>query len=908
MKRVSLMRKTNLCTSLKHLSCFLCLCSLVYSLGSFLATQAQAQTPNSRVFVIFDTSGSMLWNYPDNQDCYGDGSVDYPHRNGCNNTIGSKLFHAKRALAQVINSSPQVEFALLRYGQLEPSDLGFGELQTQVGAQYRNEATQIVSSNYDGSSNGCGPADYLVQPSIDSNEEVLTWIDNIENYPINKELRANGYTPLTDSLDSALDAVRSTISLDPESRCRSYYVLLLTDGYQQCPNVDSDSAAYRNMISNQLQLKAEALRTLNENGFVYDVRTFVVGFGRGTSSVSELDALARSGGTAINALGELDLNNGLAYQANDPNTLSDALQEAINNALPRESCDGFDNDCDGQIDEDFPTLGQACSEGIGACLNNGVISCGLDGDSLICSADPTPGQVELCDGSDNDCDGIIDEGVTNACGDCGELTEVCDGRDNDCDNAVDEGVTNRCGSCGNLPIEVCNQRDDDCDNRTDEGTLNACGSCGQTDLEVCDCDDNDCDSRIDEGLDCTPCNCTPSPETCDFVDNDCDLRVDEGVQNACNQCGADLVEICNGLDEDCDNRIDEQVFEVGQACGSNVGVCQEGMTQCISGELVCQGEVTALTEICDNIDNDCDGRLEEGLINACGQCGPGYGEVCDNIDNDCDGADDTRDLCGPDLTCLNGECTQPCSAGECFNGRICIEGVCSSPCVNRECPSGQVCQNGFCADPCLGFECRDGTYCSLGRCIPDNCYDSGCPNGEVCVGAVCQPDLCASAGCGPQQGCVDGFCFDDCDAVVCPDGTACENGICTDDPCLRLTCPHHQVCELGQCVPDPCFERECNLGFICDQGQCIEDPCLRTTCPEGDTCLRGVCSSLLPNTTSPNGNLTEGEPVDNQPVATPESCDCEQNQSNPLKPLAYLWIWLFVAIMLRRARSSHIES
>jgi hypothetical protein len=878
------------------------LCVIVMSLLFSVFSSSSAQTSNSRVFIIFDTSGSMLWNYPDDRPCYGDGSVDYPHRNGCNNEIGSKLFHAKRALAQVVNASPQVEFALLRYGQLEPNQPNFGSLQTAVGSQYRDVNEMVITTNYDGSTNGCGPADYLVQPSLNSNDDVLSWIDGIENYPGDKELRANGYTPLTDSLDSAFDAVRTSISLDPESQCRSYYVLLLTDGYQQCPNVDYESAAYRTMTSNQLQLQAESLRTLQEGGQSYDVRTFVVGFGTGTSFATELDSLARAGGTAINGQGNIDLVNGLAYQANDPNTLVNSLQEAINNATPRESCDGIDNDCDGSIDEGYMGLGEPCSEGIGACNLDGVIECGLDGDSVVCSADPLPGRAELCDNEDNDCDGRTDEGVLNSCGTCGESIELCDGRDNDCDFAVDEGVSNRCGECGDLPLEVCNGRDDDCDNRIDEGVLNACGACGGLDLEICDCNDNDCDSRIDEDLNCPQCNCTPSPEVCDLQDNDCDLRIDEGVQNACNQCGPDLIEICNGLDEDCDGQIDETVFEVGSTCGSDVGVCQAGVIRCMNGELVCQGEVEALTEVCDMVDNDCDGRSEEGLINACGQCGPGYGEVCDNIDNDCDGADDTRDLCGTELICVNGECAQPCPSGECFGGRICIEGACSTPCINRECPNGQVCQNGFCADPCIGLECREGTYCTLGRCIADDCFGTGCPQGEACVGAICQPDPCVSAGCGPQQGCIDGRCFEDCDAVVCPEGTICENGVCTDDPCLRTNCPHHLVCVEGQCVQDPCFERECDLGFICDQGQCIEDPCLRTTCPQGDTCLRGICSSLLPNTMPsqmPNDEII----VEGSPTATPEGCDCDTSDSKrQAHTLWFLFFWAIMAMVINRAR------
>lgn len=867
-------------------------------LGCGLPKFGHAQDP--RVFIIFDTSGSMLWDYSNQYNCASDGSLDYPHFGSCTNQSGSKLYHAKQALRQVINAHPNIEFALLRYGQLEPADPTFGDQQTFVGAQYRRTNGEIISTNYDGSTNGCGPADYLVQPSQTSNFEILTWIDGVENYPANKELRANGYTPLTQSMDSVLDAIRSTIALDVDARCRAYYVLLLTDGYQQCPNEDYESSAYRAMISNQLQLKAEALRVLNQGGDIHDVRTFVIGFGPGTQFATELDELARSGGTAVNGADQIDLINGNAYQANDPNSLSVVLERAIANASPREQCDGVDNDCDNRIDEGFPTLGRACTEGMGACAEQGQLICDLSGEGVECSANGGLPLAEVCDGQDNDCDLRVDEGTQNACGTCGQVVEVCDGRDNDCDNAVDEGVQNACGGCGRLPIEVCNGGDDDCDGRVDEGVQNACGGCGPTDIEACDCNDNDCDNRIDEGLSCGMCNCTPSPETCNGVDDDCDLRIDEGTQNQCNRCGNDLPELCNGLDEDCDGRFDEGVAEVGTPCGEAQGACQAGTYQCQAGQLICAGEVAALVEVCDNQDNDCDGRYEEGLLNACNQCGPSYGEVCDNIDNDCDGRDDTRDLCGETFICVNGECAQPCVNGECFGGRICVDGGCSTPCVNRDCPSGHVCNQGACVDPCLGSNCRVGTYCSLGRCLPDDCYGRGCGEGQICTGGQCVPDPCATANCGPQQGCIDGRCFEDCDAVICPEGTVCENGLCTDDPCLRITCAHDSVCQAGTCIPDPCFERECNLGFMCDLGECVEDPCLRTTCPMGDTCHRGICSSAIPNAQPPT-NIGGGDPLSTAPTETPQGCQCDSSGYKFSWDSLFLMIsWVLGALALRR--------
>ena len=79
------------------------------SLLATLATGvAHAQT-TPRVLVIFDTSGSMLWDYEDTSDCRGDGSVEFPHRT-C--ALGSKMFFAKQALSQIVRDSDDVEFGL----------------------------------------------------------------------------------------------------------------------------------------------------------------------------------------------------------------------------------------------------------------------------------------------------------------------------------------------------------------------------------------------------------------------------------------------------------------------------------------------------------------------------------------------------------------------------------------------------------------------------------------------------------------------------------------------------------------------------------------------------------------------------------------------------------------------------
>jgi len=126
-------------------------------------------------------------------------------------------------------------------------------------------------------------------------------------------------------------------------------------------------------------------------------------------------------------------------------------------------------------------------------------------------------------------------------------------------------------------------------------------------------------------------------------------------------------EICDGLDNDCDGAVDEGNPEGGDGCNTGLlGICADGTMQCQGGSLQCVQNQSPSSEICDGLDNDCDGAIEENLtrISYCGQgqCTGNTGietcitgswendtcdqydgatdEVCDHIDNDCDGLTD----------------------------------------------------------------------------------------------------------------------------------------------------------------------------------------------------------------------------------------------------------------------------
>ncbi len=382
-----------------------------------------------------------------------------------------------------------------------------------------------------------------------------------------------------------------------------------------------------------------------------------------------------------------------------------------------ETCNGADDDCDGRADEHaVPEICNGADDDCDGRTDEHAVPevCNGADDDCDGSADEHAAP-EVCNGADDDCDGRADEAVTNACGGCGPVAaEVCNGADDDCDGASDEGLRNACGDCGPLPSEVCNERDDDCDGAIDEAVRNVCGRCGAVPEEDCNGSDDDCDGRIDEDLE----------RACGHEGGGCRgiQRCRGGEWSECRGGESPDEEHCNGSDDDCDGRVDE---DLARDCGSDVGACRPGRQVCNDGLWgVCGGELGPVPEGCNEVDDDCDGFVDEGVANACQACGAPPAEVCNDLDDDCDGQVD-EGVRNPCFGCAAVPVEVCNVADDDCDGRIDEGFDLSSDILNC----------GSCGRRCIA---RRADACVDGVCV---CGDSRpCFPGSTCLGGYCEPE------------------------------------------------------------------------------------------------------------------------------------------------------------------------
>ncbi len=503
-----------------------------------------------------------------------------------------------------------------------------------------------------------------------------------------------------------------------------------------------------------------------------------------------------------------------------------------------ENCDGEDNDCDGETDEELCDDGNPCTDD--GCDPDSVSDlsdgCTITLNDLPCDDGIMCTDSGLCVGGDcqsgpaKDCD----DGsacTTDACdpdsGECAHEFVVgpCDDGDN-----CSKGDACSGGVCLPGPTTSCDD-DNPC---TDDSCPPEVGACAFVNNELV-CDDNDACTQGDECKDGT-CKAGDVPDCDDgnpCTKNSCDPTLVSDLSKGCTSVSA--AELCD----------DGAPCTVGDGCDS--GGCKSGQA------MDCNDDNGCTVDSCDPQTGKCTHKLKSQK------------EVCD------DGDPCTKDdVCNHDHLCVG-------VLANCDDGKVCTIDACDKNTGNCTHIAGS------------GLSCSDGNGCTLG----DACFEGGCLSGKakLCDDSLsCTDDSCDSMTgkcifapntnpcddgnpCTLMDGCKDGKCASG-KAKVCDDGNICTFAKCNTGTgaceffkhAKNVLCNDADLCTQG----DACDDGACKAGpklYCSDDNDCTDDSCAAAS---------GKCVHLPNKVTCDDGNKCTASDVcaAGKCVGGPNSCEC----------------------------------